>query len=228
MRKVLCLVVMICYSFPVCGQQEEKKEDLKYLEDQFYMGFTYNFLLDKPAAIRQQNLSYGLQLGFIRDLPINQRRTLALGIGVGYGVNSYDSNLLVTKQDNSLEYSILPEDLDVKRNKLETHLLEVPLEFRWRNSSPTEYKFWRFYAGMKLGYVFSGRSKQVSNSDKESFTNTDIERFQYGLMANIGYNTFNIHIYYALNNLFKDGRTLNTGEDLTFTPLRVGLIFYIL
>jgi hypothetical protein len=134
----------------------------------------------------------------------------------------------VTKQDNSLEYSILPEDLDVKRNKLETHLLEVPLEFRWRNSSPTEYKFWRFYAGMKLGYVFSGRSKKVSNSDKESFTNTDIERFQYGLMANIGYNTFNIHIYYALNNLFKEGRALNTGEDLTFTPLRVGLIFYIL
>ncbi len=228
MRKVLCLVVMICYSFLVCGQQEEKKEDLKYLEDQFYMGLTYNFLLDRPAPVKQQNLSYGLQMGFIKDLPINRQRTLALGIGVGYGVNSYYSNLLVTKQENSFEYSIVPEDLGVKRNKLETHLLEMPIEFRWRNSNPTEYKFWRIYTGLKLGYVMGSRSKTVSNLGKGSFTNTDIERFRYGLMVNFGYNTFNIHIYYALNNLFKEGLTLDTGEDLTFTPLRIGLIFYIL
>jgi len=228
MRKVLFLVVMICCSFFVCGQQEEKKEDLKYLEDQFYVGLTYNFLLDKPAPVKQQNLSYGLQMGFIKDFPMNQKRTLAMGLGLGYGVNSYYSNLLVTPQDNSFEYSIVPEDLGVKRNKLETHLLEMPIEVRWRNSNPTEYKFWRIYTGLKLGYVLGSRSKTISDLGKESFTNTDIARFRYGLMANFGYNTFNIHVYYALNNLFKEGRTLDTGEDLTFTPLRIGLIFYIL
>ena len=115
MRNLFVLILMICLPRIACGQEAEKKEDLKYLEDQFYIGLTYNFLLNKPAPVKQQNLSYGLQLGFIKDLPINRLRTVALGIGLGYGVNSYDSNLLVTKQNNSLEYGILPEDLGFGR-----------------------------------------------------------------------------------------------------------------
>jgi hypothetical protein len=79
-----------------------------------------------------------------------------------------------------------------------------------------------------LGYVLGARSKLVTTEFKDSFYVTDIENFRYGLMANFGYNTFNIHIYYALNNLFKDGFQLDTGEDLNFTPLRIGFIFYIL
>ena len=129
---------------------------------------------------------------------------------------------------DSFEYSLLNSDLNTKRNKIETHLIELPIEIRFRNSTPTEYKFWRFYAGAKLGYVVGARSKLVTTEYKDSFYVTDIENFRYGLTANFGYNTFNIHIYYALNNLFKDGLQLDTGDDLTFTPLRIGFIFYIL
>ncbi len=201
--------------------------DTNYLEDQFYIGITYNFLLDKPVDVSQRNLSYGLQAGFIKDIPINADRTVALGIGIGYNVNSYYSNLRAIESSNDVIYDVLDGDIDFKRSKVETHLVEVPLEFRWRNSTATSYKFWRVYTGLRFGYVVGGRSKFVSDSGNFSFYNDDIRRFQYGLTFNFGYNTFNIHLYYALNNLFNDDVLVNGGE-ISMKPLRIGLIFYIL
>jgi hypothetical protein len=229
MRNAISITVALFFlTLPVIAQEEDQPVDLNYLEDQFYVGLTYNFILNKPADVNQQNLSYGLQLGFIKDLPLNSSRTFAIGVGLGYAVNSYYTNLKIEELANDFQYGILESDLGAKRNKLETHLLEIPIEIRLRNSTPTEYKFWRLYLGAKLGYAFGNRSKLVTDTGKDSFYVTDVEKFRYGLMANFGYNTFNIHVYYALNNLFKDGLSLDTGQDLTFTPLRIGFIFYIL
>ena len=46
-------------------------------------------------------------------------------------------------------------------------------------------------------------------------------------MLNFGYNTFNVHVYYALSNLLEDNATVAT-ENLQLKPLRIGFIFYIL
>lgn len=184
-------------------------------------------MLNKPDNVTQRNLSYGLQMGLIKDIALNRDRTIALGFGLGYAVNSYYSNLVASETGNAINYSVMPSNDDFKRNKLETHMIEVPFEFRWRNSTASDYKFWRIYAGLKLGYVVGGRSKFVSLEDKQSFYNTDIQKFHYGLTFNFGYNTFNIHVYYSLNNLFNDSVVVNT-EDITMKPLRIGLIFYIL
>ena len=204
------------------------KVDDKYLEDQFYVGLTYNFLLNKPEGVNQRSLSYGLMGGFIKDIPINLRRNVAIGIGLGYAVNSYYSNLRATELNDGYTYQILDGSVAFKRNKIETHLIEVPLEFRWRNSTAVDYKFWRIYTGVKFAYVAGSRSKFVTADRKDSFYNTDTENFRYGLIFNFGYNTFNIHAYYALNHLFQDGTLTENGQNIEFTPLRIGLIFYIL
>ena len=200
----------------------------KYLEDQFYVGLTYNFLLNKPDDVTQSNLSYGLQGGMIKDIPLNKRRNVAIGIGLGYAVNSYYTNLQVTEVADGFQYRILEPGSSFKRNKIETHLIEVPIEFRWRNSTAESYKFWRVYTGIKLGYVVGSRSKFVSSTEKISFYNTDTENFQYGLTLNFGYNTFNIHAYYALNDFFEKGTRTVDDINVDFTPLRIGIIFYIL
>lgn len=216
--------------FSVMGQEPNTGPltDANYLEDQFYVGLTYNFLMDLPTDVAQRNLSYGLQGGFIKDIPLNLGRTLGLGIGVGYGVNSYYTNLRAMDNGTQLDYVLLDSDNRYKRNKVESHVLEMPLQFRWRNSTPEEYKFWRIYAGMKFGYVFANRSKYVSATEKVSFKNVDVREFQYGIVLNVGYNTFNIHVYYALRSLFRDGTSLSSGEPINMRPLQVGLIFYIL
>ena len=125
------------------------------------------------------------------------------------------------------QYTVLGNDTGYKMNKGETHVVELPIELRWRNSTPSDYRFWRVYVGAKLGYVVGARSKFVSEAWKTSFYNTDIRRFHYGLTLGFGYNTFNVHAYYALNGLFKDTAQVD-GENIGMKPLRIGLIFYIL
>src|SRR5690606_1908090 len=110
--------------------------DSKYLEDQFYVGLTYNFLKDLPTDVAQRNLSYGLQGGFVKDIPLNLDRTIGLGIGLGYGINSYYTNLRAVQKGGELDYIVLDKDVRYKRNKIETHVLEMPFQFRWRNSTP--------------------------------------------------------------------------------------------
>ncbi|MBW8242046.1 PorT family protein [Muricauda oceani] len=200
--------------------------DNRYLEDQFYIGVGYNVLLNGPGAIDQRNLSYNLQAGFIKDIPLNERRNFGVGIGLGYAVNSYYSNMGASEGVNGVSYEILG-DAEFNRSKFETHAIELPFEIRWRTSTAQEYKFWRIYAGAKLGYVFSGRSKLVMDEGNDSFSNDDIDAFQYGLMLNFGYNTWNIHAYYGLNPLLKKGASLE-GEPIDLKVLRVGLTFYIL
>lgn len=213
-------------AFPQANIESNSLDD-KYLEDQFYLGITYNFMLDKPQDITQRNLSYGLQGGIIKDMPLNANRTVSIGLGLGYAVNSYYSNMIFSETENGLTYARADDDLGVKRSKVETHLVELPLEFRWRSSNAEEFKFWRVYTGIKLGYIFGSRSKVVTNSNKYSFDNPDIKKLHYGLMFNIGYNTFNVHIYYSLNKFFNDDVFLSN-EQINMKPLRVGLIFYIL
>ena len=123
-------------------------------------------------------------------------------------------------------YEIVDES-DYKRSKLGIHTVELPFELRWRTSTADEYKFWRIYAGARLGYVFSGRSKLVTEEGNTSFSNSDIDKFQYGLTLSFGYNTWNVHAYYGLNPLLKEEAVLN-GDAVNFKVLRVGLIFYIL
>ena len=228
MLRIVQFFFLILVTVAVCAQETPSPDPEKYLEDQFYIGLTYNLLLNKPSSVTQQNLSYGLQAGFIKDIPLNEERNFAVGIGLGYAVNSYYSNLLATETPEGITYSVIDEDFSYKRNKIETHLVEMPIEIRWRNSTAAEHRFWRIYTGFKLGYIVGTRSKLVTESYKTSFYNRDTENFRYGLMLNVGYNTFNIHVYYALNDFFEDGTVLDTGESLSLTPLSIGIIFYIL
>lgn len=230
MRRLLLLLLFTGYCSVLRSQgiPDSLLVDDRYLEDQFYVGLTYNILLNRPEGVTQRSLSYGLMGGFIKDIPLNRRRNIGIGIGLGYAVNSYYSNLGVSETDSGFEYRVLDNTVDFKRSKIETHLLEVPLEFRWRNSTASTYKFWRIYTGFKLAYAFASRSKYVTDAYKDSFYNSDVQDFQYGIVFNFGYQTFNIHAYYALNQLFEGGTTTTDGQNVEFAPLRIGLIFYIL
>lgn len=222
MRFVLLFILL---SFSSFGQTtNDSISTQRYFEDQFYLGLSYNFLLNIPEGSNQRNLSYGLQAGVIKDIPLNRSGTKAIGVGAGLALNSYYSNLVADFSNDEITYSI---DDDITRSKLETHLLEFPLEFRWRNSTVEEYKFWRIYTGIKAAYIVGARSKFVSDTSSEGFYNTDLSKFQYGLTLSFGYNTFNLHAYYALTDLFDGSATVN-GEVLQYRPLRIGLIFYIL
>lgn len=204
-----------------------KVNDERYREDQFYIGFTYNLLLNKPQGVSQRGFSNGIHLGVIRDMPINSNRTVAVGIGLGYSGNFYNDNLVITEdQSGVLQYQVLEGGFS--QNKLAIHMIELPLQFRWRNSTMESHKFWRVYSGLKLGYVFANRAKFKGDIGEFKITNLDhLNRLQYGLELNFGYNTWNFHATYVLNNLFNNDAQIN-GVPIEVSPLKVGLMFYIL
>ena len=226
------LVLALCFLVYISLSAQEDVSlpapDDKYLEDQFYLGVTYNILLERPEGVSMRSLSYGLFGGFIKDLPVNAARNVGFGIGLGYGINSYYTNLLATQTPDGIEYSIIGRETSFRRSKIETHAIELPVELRWRTSDAYSHKFWRIYTGIKFSYIFSARSKFVSDTERIKFSNNDVREFQYGLMLSIGYNTFNIHLYYALQDLFQAGVTTVDGDRLGFIPFHIGIIFYIL
>ncbi len=229
----LLLLVLVCIPLGLKAQMVNDSDAVnpRYFEDQFYLSISYNFLLNLTEGVKQQNLSYGLEGGFIKDIPFNYDRTIGMGIGLGLGLNTYYTNMRATRQEAGVQYTIIDENEPYKRNKLETHSVEFPLEFRWRNSTATEFKFWRIYTGIKFAYTYDARSKFVPDDDSnigiDSFSNPDVRKFHYGLTFNFGFNSFNAHVYYSLTNLLNDNVFLGE-ESIQMKPLRVGLIFYIL
>ena len=210
--------------------QEESAEivDSLYKEDQFYIGVTYNLLGNKPNDLSQSGFSSGIHFGFIKDMPINEKRNVAIGIGLGYSMNSYNQNMQIQEVgDGSYSYAILDGDT-YSKNRFTSHLIELPIEFRWRTSTPTEFRFWRIYTGFKIGYNVINASKFNGDSGAYKLTNIDdLNKVEYGLTLSAGYNTWNIYFYYGLNPIFSDNAVLD-GEVINMNAIKVGLMFYIL
>lgn len=232
MRFLLFLIFTLFTTLTFAQEITSKIVDSLYKEDQFYIGTTYNLLGNKPkdAGLKQNSFSLGFHLGFIKDMPINKRRNKAFGIGLGYSTNSYIQNMLI-QQDNAgnYSYSIIDDDaVSYTKNKFSEHILEVPIEYRWRTSTTTTYKFWRIYTGIKFGYVFANRSKFKGSLGELKYNNIEeYNDFQYGLTLSVGYNTWNVFMYYGLNPIFSDAAQLD-GENLDTNAVKIGLMFYIL
>ncbi|MGF1556268.1 porin family protein [Paucihalobacter sp.] len=225
-----CLVVFISFFSLLNAQVEIDSLDLddKYREDQFYLSVTYNFLSNKPENVTQKGFPTGLHLGFIRDMPVNERRNLSVGLGLGISSNSYNQNILINSNIGPDNFDLIDgETISFTKNKFTTYLVEVPFELRWRTSTSSSYKFWRVYTGVKVGYVLFNSSKYEGNlGDIKNKNIENFEKLQYGLTLSFGYSTFNFHVYYSLNNIFKD--TSLNGESIDLSALKIGLITYIL
>jgi len=232
MKYLIFTFIFIIGEHIVLSQEEPSTTvvDSLYKEDQFYVGMTYNLLVNRPNDINQSGFSSGFHLGFIKDMPINKNRNVAIGIGLGYSGNSFNQNMLINKNDvGNFTYSVLNDtEISYTKNKFSTHMVELPIEFRWRTSSATEYRFWRIYTGFKMGYVFAHTSKFKGDLGSLEFNDdNDFNDFQYGLTLSVGYNTWNIHFYYALNPIFSGNAKLND-DVIDMSAIKIGLMFYIL
>jgi len=205
--------------------------DSLYREDQFYVGATFHVINERPSGVVQSGFSGGLHAGFIRDIPFNKRRNWALGIGIGYSVNVFNHNLVLVDKGNNgktLFRTPLPED-DIKNNRFRNQLIEVPIELRWRTSTPESYKFWRIYTGVRLGYMHSFVYQSEKNSGEQiTFRKPDgLERLRMGATMTFGFNTFNFHVYYGINPFFDDSVSITNSQG-GFSTIKIGLMFYIL
>ncbi len=224
MSKSLFLFLFLCSLLR--AQSNDTIKSAKYLEDQFYLGFSIINLTNTPDGVDQNGLSNAIELGFIKDIPLNDKGGLALGIGLGYGRNTYFQNIKIEEINNITQFQIATDEF--KNNKFSMHVIDIPLEIRWRTSTIDKYKFWRIYVGSKLSYVFASNAKikEPGNTIKVKGI-SEINKLQYGLKLAVGYGTWNFNFYYGLTDLFSDAN-LNETTPIEIRDFRIGLIFYIL
>lgn len=201
------------------------KIDSLYREDQFYFGITYNTLRDTPEGFSKGKIATGFSGGFLRDMPLNTRRNVAIASGVGLAYNNYNQNIAVSGSSEVPVYTVMTTDYS--KNKFSQLLVEVPLEFRWRTSTYEAHKFWRIYGGLKCSYLVYDKSVFNSGTSNTVITgNKDFNKLTYGAYISSGYNTLNVYAYYGLNPIFKSAKT--STENLVMKSFNFGIIFYIL
>lgn len=217
------------------GLQLKKEKDtigdLKYREDQFYLGITYNLLSSVPAAVNLRGLSGGIHFGFLRDMPINKRRNIAVAVGAGLSFDAYGNTLFIgeTPEDETIFTILTNDDYVYNFNRFSTAVIEAPIELRWRSSTPTKYGFWRVYAGFRVGYAYWYQAK--FKQDGNQVSQTDIPEFNQTRLAatlSFGYNKVNFYAYYSINPFFDGAVTSNTQETVEFKTIKLGILFYIL
>ena len=220
---------------PLLAQENDDEEgamviDSLYREDQFYIGFSFNLLSDLPKKVSQSGFSGGAMLGFIRDMPLNKQRNLSLGAGLGWSINTYGQNLFIgeNKLGKTVFQALEKEEINYDTNRFTTYLVEAPIEFRWRTSTPTSFNFWRIYAGLKPGYIYYFKSNFEQTNHKVTQTQLDeLQRFQLGATLTVGYSKVNFYFYYSLNSFF-DGKMQHSQENIGVKTFKIGLMFYIL
>lgn len=229
----LFFLVVGLLPFLVAGQSQLMGKpaivDSLYREDQVYLGVTYNVLADAPRGVRARGLSGGIQGGFLRDMPLNKRRNVAVAVGLGMAYDQFSHNLFIGKQPNGdIFFRVLDEHVVYDKNRFAMAMVEMPIELRWRTSTPSDYRFWRIYAGGKISYAYWFKSTFRQEGNKVSLTNIDaFDPIRLTTTLGVGYSTFNFFVSYNLNPFFKDEKTF-VSRDIDFKALKFGIMFYVL
>ena len=210
-------VLLLIASFALA----QSPADSSYREDQIYASIGYPLLIDTPEGLTQNKLSHTFSLGFIRDMPINSARNLAFGLGLGLNYNVVYTNLQFT--DNMEATTFVSSDLINQWSSVDA---EIPLEFRWRSSTPANYQFWRVYAGV-VGYYSLSAKQRTRTALTESITSLSVQNFRLALRLNVGNNTWNLTYTHPIDSFFDFDKSAHNKSFNKLKTAKLGLIFYI-
>lgn len=231
MKRIL-FIAFLMVSFNFYGQATDTLPEVKrtikvtdpfYREDQFYIGITHSILNKKPEGFGQRSISAGTSFGFLRDIPINKQRTVAIAPGFGFAFYNLRHNMgLINPEINDFVI-----ESGLTRNVQKLTYFEIPLEIRWRNSKMHSHKFWRVYTGIKYSYLLHSSTKYEGYYGKLNFKNNDlVSNSNIGVYVSAGFNTWNFYAYYGFKPLYK--KDIVTPDESYLNMINVGLMFYIL
>lgn len=224
MKKFYFLLFLLFCFLTNYAQKDSLQIGDKYAEDQIYLSVSYAQFFNQPQQITKSGFSYGLSIGFLKDITLNKQGNFSFAVGVGYGFDSFSHELKVEEINGNTVFS---NGSNLTSNNYTASNLEFPLEIRWRTSNAKRYDFWRIYGGVKFLYNLSNKFNFTENSTSFEYKNVNAYRkFQYGLTLSAGYDEFNFNVFYSLTPIFENASF--NGASIDTSVLKFGLIFYIL
>ena len=221
MQKISLLLFLLWASFA----SAQTKDNLDYREDQVYIDLNFSLQPNSISDFKQNGFSRSVHLGVLRDYPISKMGDKAIAVGMGYGFVRLVNNINVEKSQQTYLYDI-PLAQRALRNVFSYHQLQLPVELRWRTSSPSEYAFWRVYLGYRLSYQFGAQYKPFFG--RKFPLKNQLNELQHSVGISLGFNTWNLRFDYSLTPLLKEDILSINNRRLALFPLQIGLIFYLL
>jgi hypothetical protein len=184
--------------------------------DEDYSMYTYDFMeldMAKSIAVNLNFLQYDISLQ-------KERNTIGLVTGLGLEWNNYrfDNDITLQKVNGVIQPMDLDPNWKVKKTKLTTLYLTVPLLMEFQ--IPVKYKKRRVHmsAGVIGGLRLGSHTKIKHNGDKvKDHDDFKLKTLRYAAHARIGYRSLNFFATYGLTELFESDK----GPDLT--PFTVGI-----
>ena len=223
-KNILCLLtIILIFPFRLRSQKIAKQNDsIFYREDQIYFGASLLLLNTNQDDLKMRGLSRHFQFGLMRDIPLTKSGKLSSGLGLGISFEKFTTNLI------PLENGIYSFDLENNINSffsVSVKSFEIPFAIRWRNSTNLDYAFWRIYGGIKINWNFQNKATENLNFKT---TNQEINAFATNAFLSFGYNTWNFYLSYPLTPIFNSKITNSNNSSIRISPIKVGLIFFVL
>ena len=153
---------------------------------------------------------------------INVKRTIALGIGLGFEKSVVYNNYKIYEDENEFVSTIIIDDYN--QNFLSLSSIKIPFEFRWRSADEINHSLEDIFGDWLENPNEKLRPCTQQNGTEEiSFLPKNSPVFDFNIA--VGYNTWNIYFSTDLKS-FTNEFNKNSNYDIKFT--KIGLVFYVL
>jgi hypothetical protein len=199
---------------------EENPKKIKERKDRIVIDFGYDAWTKLPQGITQKPYSLGGNAYLIWDYPFGYG-PFSVAFGIGLSTHNVHSNGKITYSIDGKYTTFEPITHPYRRNKLSCNYVEVPLELRIRTGNGHKFKL---AVGGKIGYMYSAHTKEMDDDGKRKiYWIKNLNPIRYGVTFRIGYDKYMFQGFYALSELFLDGR----GEKgMVPYSIGVGMLLY--
>lgn len=226
MKKLFILTASFIFALSAIASAPDStvtKKKPAAAKDRILIGAGFANWLNAPAGVNVKFAgSRSFDAAVMYDQPLGTS-PISLALGLGFSAQNISSNAQFLKDSVTGATSLVPYAdsvySDIKRNKISMSYLTVPFELRFRSKPDKAYRRWNVAAGFKFGLLVQSHSKyQDSNVKTKSYPVDNLNLLNYGPTFRFGYGQVSLYGYYALSNVFENGK------GPWVTPFNFGLV----
>ncbi|MBR4919633.1 MAG: outer membrane beta-barrel protein [Bacteroidales bacterium] len=199
----------------------QKEQKPMVFRDRLIMDIYHTFWMNMPTEVTHLKFDPGFTISAIWDFKIKEK-PIAIGLGVGVSYYTQYSNALLQydQEDDIMRYYVLSENVKYKLLKMNYLNVNIPLEFRYRNSNG-----FKFSVGARVGLICEVSQKYkgqdpLTVSDTAMYKNLHIEnkmKYNVDVYARIGWKFINAYYSFQPTPLF------TVGKGPKICPMSVGI-----
>lgn len=216
MKKLTILTASFVFALSaIATPPDSTKADVKKkpaaAKDRILIGGGFANWLNAPAGVKVKFAgSRSFDAAVMYDQPLGNS-PISLAIGLGFSAQNISTNAQFKIDSVTGNTSLVPYAdsvySDIKRNKISTSYLTVPFELRFRSKPDKAYRRWNIAAGFKFGLLVQSHFKyEDSNVKTKTYPVDNLNLLNYGPTFRFGYGQVSLYGYYALSNVFENGK----------------------